>query len=337
MADASALLGYLRDVAQGASNTAASNVSGPVDIIAWLLRKGGVPVPENALGSSQWMAEHGLTAQPKNALAGMAGETLGMVGPMLAAAKAPQIANALNRVGENAAMRQTLNPQTGAVVWHGSPHMFDQFDAAHIGKGEGAQAYGYGLYLADAPEVGGQYARMHLTGPANVAHVAGRNGGDAMAALRRAYPGMPAQWYESAIRKGADAGNLYKVDLPDEHIAKMLDWDKPLSQQAPEVQEALAKTKNKQLRAVVDYASSPYSTPGLEGEVKTMGEAIKLLGMNASPAKGSATLAKQGIPGIRYLDGGSRGAGAGTSNYVVFPGNENLLRILERNGVTIGQ
>jgi hypothetical protein len=26
-----------------------------------------------------------------------------------------------------------------------------------------------------------------------------------------------------------DTGNLYKIDLPDEHIAKMLDWDKPLS------------------------------------------------------------------------------------------------------------
>ena len=129
--------------------------------------------------------------------------------------------------------------------------------------------------------------------------------------------------------------SLYKVDLPDEHIAKMLDWDKPLSQQAPEVQAALAATKNKQLRAVVDYASSPYSTPGLEGEVKTMGEAIKLLGMNASPAKGSAMLAKQGIPGIRYLDGGSRGTGAGTSNFVVFPGNESLLSILERNGQPI--
>ena len=42
-----------------------------------------------------------------------------------------------------------------------------------------------------------------------------------------------------------------------------------------------------------------------------------------------------GIPGIRYLDGGSRGAGAGTSNFVVFPGNEDLLRILERNGVPL--
>lgn len=33
-----------------------------------------------------------------------------------------------------------------------------------------------------------------------------------------------------------------------------------------------------------------------------------------------------------YLDGGSRGAGEGTSNYVIFPGNEGMLSILERNG-----
>ena len=28
---------------------------------------------------------------------------------------------------------------------------------------------------------------------------------------------------------------LYKVDIPDEAIPRMLDWDKPLSQQSPEV------------------------------------------------------------------------------------------------------
>ena len=38
---------------------------------------------------------------------------------------------------------------------------------------------------------------------------------------------------------------------------------------------------------------------------------------------------------IRYLDGGSRGTGAGTSNFVIFPGEENLLTILERNGMPL--
>ena len=45
------------------------------------------------------------------------------------------------------------------------------------------------------------------------------------------------------------------------------------------------------------------------------------------PDQASALLQSQGIPGIRYLDGGSRGAGTGTSNFVVF-GDGKMLKIL---------
>jgi len=42
-------------------------------------------------------------------------------------------------------------------------------------------------------------------------------------------------------------------------------------------------------------------------------------------------LRELGIPGIKYLDAGSRGAGgSGTRNFVVFPGEEDKLKILER-------
>ena len=41
-------------------------------------------------------------------------------------------------------------------------------------------------------------------------------------------------------------------------------------------------------------------------------------------------LKRKGIPGIRYKDQGSRGSEGGTHNYVVFPGMEGLLKILER-------
>ena len=33
--------------------------------------------------------------------------------------------------------------------YHGSPHDFDRFDLKKIGTGEGAQAYGHGLYFAE--------------------------------------------------------------------------------------------------------------------------------------------------------------------------------------------
>lgn len=70
---------------QGASNAAASNVSGPVDALAWALRKVGVPVPSNAFGGSEWMRQQGLTATPTDPLAGAIGEGVGLSAPIGAA------------------------------------------------------------------------------------------------------------------------------------------------------------------------------------------------------------------------------------------------------------
>ena len=53
--------------------------------------------------------------------------------------------------------------------------------------------------------------------------------------LRKSHPQLNDSEIASTIKQASEAlakgkqGQLYKVDLPDEHIAKMLDWDKPLS------------------------------------------------------------------------------------------------------------
>ncbi|MCP5056784.1 MAG: hypothetical protein GY937_08690, partial [bacterium] len=41
--------------------------------------------------------------------------------------------------------------------YHGSPHKFDRFDHSKMGTGEGAQAYGWGTYIAENPDVGNEY------------------------------------------------------------------------------------------------------------------------------------------------------------------------------------
>ena len=64
----------LHSYLQGASNGAANTVAIPIDVLAAVLRKGGIPVPSDAVGGSEWMAKHGLTAQPKNKVAGEFGE-----------------------------------------------------------------------------------------------------------------------------------------------------------------------------------------------------------------------------------------------------------------------
>lgn len=112
--DKKAIIKALRDTAQSASNAIASNVSGPVDLLAAGLRMGGLNV-NNPMGGSQWMQERGLTRDVEMGAPRIVGETLGMAGPALAAQFAPKIAGALNQGIDNAMAPATLNKQAGKV------------------------------------------------------------------------------------------------------------------------------------------------------------------------------------------------------------------------------
>jgi len=358
------LLRQGKSFGQGASNAAASTVTGPVDMLAWLLRKGGVDVGEAPIGGEAWMRQKGLMATPENRLAGLLGEGAGLAAPIVAAAKAPEIAGGLLQMGRNLATPQTMNKQTGAIVYHGSPHKFDKFDSSKIGTGEGAQAYGHGLYLAESPDVAKGYSKMADTHPQAQQYLKMYQGdvNKAAAAFAKdvsegAYGTKIKQEVIDDIAQSIKGrGSVYKVDLPDEAIAKMLDWDKPLSQQPQAFKDAVsareqqrmmpileqrratlaglpqgaenASILKKQIAILEDEITQPQAVPNMTG-----GEYFNYLrNREMAPAEQADWLRKAGIPGIRYLDGGSRSAGAGSSNFVVFPGNEGLLKILERNG-----
>ncbi len=50
------------------------------------------------------------------------------------------------------------------TAYHGGPHHFDRFDISRIGTGEGAQAYGYGLYFAENKSIADWYRKTLSTG-----------------------------------------------------------------------------------------------------------------------------------------------------------------------------
>jgi len=164
-------------------------------------------------------------------------------------------------------------------------------------------------------------------------------------------------WSDSAISamKKLDArlpkppeGAFYKADLPDEEIAKMLDWDKPLSQQPEFVRKALTKIARDDEQIMKLFQELGPNAPANQAYAALTQQAVrskKYEGMRAGipeaeavpslsygQAAASRQLREAGIPGIRYLDQGSRGAGKGTSNFVVFPGEESKVRIMEING-----
>src|SRR6056297_1915248 len=54
--------------------------------------------------------------------------------------------------------RKFAADESGAMrLYHGSPHDFDKFSMDKIGTGEGAQAYGHGLYFAENEDVARGY------------------------------------------------------------------------------------------------------------------------------------------------------------------------------------
>tara|TARA_B100000989_G_scaffold29340_1_gene18819 strand:- start:994 stop:2463 length:1470 start_codon:yes stop_codon:yes gene_type:complete len=60
--------------------------------------------------------------------------------------------SALRRQGDKAL------PQVDEIVaYHGSPHDFDKFQMDKIGTGEGAQAFGHGLYFSDLEDIATSY------------------------------------------------------------------------------------------------------------------------------------------------------------------------------------
>ena len=89
-----------RGLLQGASNAAATNMTGPVDMINAGLGLLGLPVSREPLGGDAWAKRMGLIA-PASGPAAMAGETLGLVAPVLGVSKAPQIAELLQILERN--------------------------------------------------------------------------------------------------------------------------------------------------------------------------------------------------------------------------------------------
>jgi len=241
------------------------------------------------------------------------------------------------------------------TAYHGTPHRFaateanplGEFKSSQIGTGEGAQVYGHGLYLAEHPDVAKGY-RTRLSPDVSLmarnVDSALLNGAQsfkdygstfetALSGMREAYKKESQKNIETAVRQvyNEPHGSFYHVDLPDPMVEKMLHWDKPLSQDAPqEMKDAMNKLwqtypdlKDKFFQFYKEKKPGSFYYALLNDYAKT-GNLAK------NQAFASEALRKAGIPGIQYLDEGSRSAGKGTRNFVVFPGEEKNLTILKR-------
>lgn len=243
-------------------------------------------------------------------------------------------------------------------AWHGSPHDIERFNVEQVGEGQGAQSYGHGLYFAENPAVASSYQRStplnhfmrtvqelydEFTTPSE-AHEALAESKDFTPQQKRLLAALekddwlgfdyPHQAVAAAMREPgafemsaetrealAGLGHLYKVRINADR-SKFLEWDRPLKEQG----ELLAKVRSlvaEDLRDVFDK--------NVEHGITAGNAYHNYIARNSADA--SAALRGAGIPGIKYLDQGSRRSGDGTHNFVVF--DDSLIEITAKNGKAI--
>jgi GNAT superfamily N-acetyltransferase len=113
----------------------------------------------------------------------------------------------------------------------------------------------------------------------------------------------------------AEPGQLYKAEIPEDHM--LLDWDKPLSEQPEMVREALDEINMQLGDGVATELLKGGTGEAIYRAIATTN--ISRSGYGEDHARfASEYLNSLGIKGIRYLDGGSRDAGNGSHNYVIF-------------------
>lgn len=237
----------------------------------------------------------------------------------------------------------------GIKAYHGSPHDFDQFSMEHIGTGEGAQAYGRGLYFAENEGVAKSY-RDNLTGGPTHVEVNGEryipdeldDAAYRLAARAALQYSSPLGWKQfirryskddetaiSAMRllrdkevKVAYPGRMYEVRI-NADPGDFINYDVPVSQQPEKVREAMNSLADK-----AGIGRGGFNDEIRSGDIDTYRTYID---QSMPSGELEKNLRDIGIPGFRYLDNGSRNNGVGTSNYVVF--DDSLIEILRKYGL----
>jgi hypothetical protein len=329
--------GYLGPAAQPIGNMAQ---------IAGLLSPGADMMEAADASRGMWNADNPLDAA-------VAGATmLGATGMMFLPGNFSALQEGVGSVADDLVRAYDPSRVNAITAYHGSPHTFDRFDISKIGTGEGAQAYGHGLYFAENEAVARGY-REALSGAQpfdlqsispdayrrlefDIDNFAGRSTPDIInqEAANFVTRGTPAPWMNEetieALRNAnlpaRNPGSLYQVQI-NADPSQLLDWDAPLSAQPGPVREGVINALT-QHGLPVDESGVPRWLNSADPD----GQSIRASLASFSPTGNeSRLLLENGIPGIKYLDQGSRAAGDGSRNFVIF--DDSIVDILKRYGI----
>lgn len=264
---------------------------------------------------------------------------------------------------------ETLGGMAGSInqggefwqsLWHGTPHRGienEGFKLNKIGTGEGAQAYGWGIYGAESRRVADGYAWNLGRGAGGLQTIDGQSINDFYDAIDRRAGRLKGEaaraeydklsMVEALMEEHASPQSVLDVAQEREFTPEavewfkkevapkyrgpgqlysfeipddtpLLDWDKPLSEQPEKVREALVRADVMDASVFEHYTGQQL----YENLVREHGEFAGRSRKDGAQAA-SEYLQSIGIHGLRYLDGNSRSDGKGSHNYVIW--DEALL------------
>jgi hypothetical protein len=255
------------------------------------------------------------------------------------------------------------DPQMVDVVMANNPNRYEVladhplgiFDSNRIGTGEGAQAYGVGIYGAEEPNVARGY-RDTLTGRMGMdatPTIGGKPITDIYSQIEQRAARLPVRdaqrehdkleiveqvmidndilgvlqrrdnyspdayaWFEKNVLGKFDRpGALYEVRVNTPKTS-FLNWDAPISEQSPQVRTALE--------------SLGITDPSMTGQRAYYAAAPTA----TNQADASNALLRTGIQGVQYLDNFSRAERLGTRNFVLF--DPKIADITKKYGIIPG-
>jgi len=216
-------------------------------------------------------------------------------------------------------------------AFHGTPHVWPpETGFPHgrpkldkIGTGEGAATFGWGWYGAENREVADTYRRklsaindtsaaydFSKLPPSLTPTEIDEKGilGQKMMRKGNLPPPEMRRWqelqskdraYKDAVEDQRPKGASYTLDIPDNVMPKLLDWDNPLSTQ-PAVRERVKAAMKE--RGFSDEQIASMFERDITGE-----QAYTFMASIVGKQAASEFLSRAGIPGNKYLDQGSRG------------------------------
>lgn len=250
-------------------------------------------------------------------------------------------------------------------AYHGSPHSFSRFDASKIGTGSGRKSYGHGLYFSESEPIAEWYrsaaSALQRTPQEDALELWRRQSevsGDPKQGVLSAMDiaqvrmeeaaGMPMaqqRWddilqhlyaidYRQPLPK--QPGSMFEVAI-DAPRDSFLNYDNPFRSQA-------GVTAANVLERVAPGAIDEDTLRGIQAGPDRLAVrfdnvarslAARRIRKLAENPDGAGELMRAGIPGIQYVDDSllSTKGIAPATNYVMFPGTEDRIRILRKYGL----